>query len=101
MSVVPPVETQSCHIDLYYNGNILLDTFYVFKDRQPISGLKVWKIRGYGNQTANWENAKDRRKNQDIYYQYNMDHYYISLNVSNDYGISEGKNKERKKIIIF
>ena len=72
VSVIPPIETQSCHFDLYYNGNVLVDTFYLFKDRPPTSRFKNWTIQ---------HNQKFENRHQDIYLNYNTDHYHISLNV--------------------
>ena len=94
ISVIPPIETHGCHINLYYNGNVLVDTFYLFKDRQPTSLLKNWTIQGYGEKFRNSENTNLR---YNMFY--NMDHYHISLTVpyadKSDLK-SEGKNKQYK-----
>ena len=80
ISVIPPIETQSCHIDLYYNGNVFVDTFYLFKDRPPTSRFKNWMIEG-----------------QALIPSYNMDHYHISLTVPNRENNSDSKSKGKNK----
>ena len=47
ISVIPPYE-EACYINLYYNGNVLEETFYIFKDRTMLSEKQNWKI-------MNWE----------------------------------------------
>ena len=47
ISVIPPYE-EACYINLHYNGNVLEETFYIFKDRTMLSEKQNWKI-------MNWE----------------------------------------------
>ena len=85
VSVIPPIETQGCRIDLYYNGIFLVNTFYLFKDKKPTSRFSNWTIEGHDTL-------------------YNKNHYHISFNLlsdeSNDYSKSQGNNNEYLKLII-
>ena len=99
ISVIPPIQTQSCHIDLYYNGNVLVDTFYLFKDRPPTSQFKNWTIQDKKNGFRNLESGKIQAGGQDVNVNvfYNMDHYTISLQESYDEnnGVFKPQGKEQ------
>ena len=78
ISVIPPIETESCHIDLYRNGNEYVDRFYISKNKQPTSQLKRWTIR----HSADLESSKYTEVyagKGSINLIYKMDHYKISL----------------------
>ena len=100
ISVIPPIQTQSCHIDLYYNGNVFVDTFYLFKDRPPTSRFENWTIQGQNIQFRNSDNTNILL--HDVILSYNMDHYHISLTVpyveNNSDSKSEGKHRQYKQL---
>ena len=44
VSIIPPFQNEGCFLHLYFNGELLEDTFIVFKDRPGLSIRNKWKI---------------------------------------------------------
>ena len=44
VSIIPPYQKEGCFFNLYYNGSILEETFYVYKEGPALSKRKKWKI---------------------------------------------------------
>ena len=64
ISIIPPYQKEGCFFSLYYNDEVLEDTFYVYKEGPALSAQKKWNIF---------------RRQQN----YNRDHYEIFHNVFN------------------
>ena len=98
ISVIPPIDTEMCQVTLYYNGNVLVNTFYIFSDQQPSSEFNNWMIEGH----KKIGKGSSLGIKQNTYMRYDNDQYFIFYNATlignNTYDKPIGKIKLIQKL---